>query len=72
MFSKAECITMQLSGVCDAATRKAAAQAIKHVNGVRSVAIDRQNAVAQVTFLPEKTTVPAITDALEQAGFFVI
>ncbi len=69
---KAESITMQLSGVHDAATQKAAAQVLKSINGVRSVSVDRRSAVADVTFLPEKTTVPTLTQALAEAGFSVI
>ncbi|MBR5539878.1 MAG: hypothetical protein IKU56_00670 [Clostridia bacterium] len=69
---KAESITMQLSGVHDAATQKAAVQVLKSINGVRSVSVDRRRAVADVTFLPTKTTVPTLTQALAEAGFSVI
>ncbi len=72
MFGKAESITMQLSGVHDAATQREATQVLKSINGVRSVSVDRRSAVADVTFLPEKTTVPALTQALADAGFSVI
>ncbi len=72
MFSKAESITMQLSGVQDLATQRAAAQALKRVDGVRTVSVNRRNAIAAVSFYPEKTTVSAMTKALEQAGFSVI
>lgn len=72
MFGKAESITMQLSGVHDAVTQKAAEQTLKRINGVRSVSVDRRRAVADVTFVPEKTTVPALTQALAEAGFSVI
>ncbi len=72
MFSKAESITMQLSGVHDVATQKAAVQALKGINGVRTVSVDRRRAVADVTFFPEKTTVSALTQALADAGFSVI
>lgn len=72
MFGKAESITMQLSGIHDSATQKTAAQVLKSVHGVRSVSVDRHRAVADVTFLPEKTTVPALTQALAEAGFSVI
>ena len=72
MFSKAESITMQLSGVTDGATQKAAVQVLRGINGVRSVSVDRKSAVAAVTFLPDKTTVPTLTKALEEAGFSVI
>lgn len=72
MFGKAESITMQLSGVHDAATQRAAVQVLKSIHGVRSVSVDRQSAVADVTFLPEKTTVPVLTQALAEAGFSVI
>ena len=72
MFTKAESITMQLSGVHDAATQKTATQVLKSINGVRSVTVDRRHAVADVTFLPQKTTVSVLTKALEDAGFSVI
>lgn len=72
MFGKAESITMQLSGVTDGATQKAAAQALRSVNGVRSVSVDRKSAVAAVTFSPDKTSVPVLTQALADAGFTVI
>lgn len=70
MLSKTECITMKLDGVHNAATRKAAAQVLRELPGVRSVSV-RQDA-ANVTFLPDKTTVPQMTVALDQAGFSVI
>lgn len=69
MFSNAEVITMQLSGVYDAATGKAAAQALRQVDGVRAVSVDSRNAVAQVTFMPSKTSVDTLTAALADAGF---
>ncbi|MBQ7037795.1 MAG: hypothetical protein IJN61_01605 [Clostridia bacterium] len=69
---KAESITMQLSGVHDSATQKAAAQVLKNIHGVRSASVDRHSAVADVTFFPQKTTVPVLTKALEDAGFLVI
>ncbi len=70
MLSKAESITMKLDGVHDAATRKAAAQVLRELPGVRSVSV-RQDA-ANVTFFPNKTTVPQMTAALDRAGFSVI
>lgn len=70
MFTKTEAITMQLSGVHDTATKKAATQCLRHINGVKSVSV--QGAVATVTYLPEKTTVPTLTKALSDAGFRVI
>ena len=69
MFSSAEVITMQLSGVYDAATGKAAAQVLRQVDGVRAVSVNSRNAVAQVTFLPSKTSVDTLTAALADAGF---
>ena len=72
MFAKAENITMQLSGVHDAATQKAAVQALRNIPGVRTVSVDRHSAVARVTFVPEKTTVPVMTEALRNAGFPVV
>ncbi len=70
MLSKSECITMKLLGVHDTATRKAAAQVLRDIPGVRSVSV-RQDA-ARVTFSPERTTVPQMTAALDAAGFSVI
>ena len=72
MFRKAESITMQLSGVHNTATQKAAVRTLKGINGVRSVTVDRRLAVAAVTFYPEKTTVSALTKALADAGFPVV
>ena len=69
---KAECITMQLSGVHDAATQKAAVAVLRQIDGVRSVSVDRHSAVAAVSFRPDKTTVPTLTKALADAGFSVI
>lgn len=70
MLSKAEHITMKLDGVYDAATRKAAAQVLRDLPGIRSVSV--RNDAAQVTFFPDKTTVPQMTAALDRAGFSVI
>ena len=70
MFSKAESITMKLGGVYDAATRKAAVQVLREIPGVRSASV-RQDA-ANVSFYPDKTTVPEMTAALANAGFPVI
>ena len=72
MFERPESITMQLSGVHDAATQRAATQVLKSISGVRSVSVDRRSAVADVTFLPGKTTVPTLTQVLAEAGFSVI
>ncbi len=70
MFAKAESITMKLDGVHDAATRRAAAQVLRRVPGVRSVSV-RQDA-ANVLFYPDKVTVSEMTAALGIAGFSVI
>ena len=72
MFAKSEAITMQLSGVHDAATRRAATAVLRQIDGVRSVSVDRHSAMAVVSFRPDKTTVPALTKALADAGFSVI
>ncbi len=70
MFSKAESITMKLDGVHDAADRRAAAQVLRGMPGVRLATV-RQDA-ANVSFYPDKTTVPEMTAALANAGFPVI
>ena len=70
MFSKAESITMKLDGVHDTVTRKAAAQVIREIDGVRSVTV--KNDAANVSFYPSRTTVSELTSALESAGFSVI
>ncbi len=70
MFSKAESITMKLDGVHDAATRKAAAQVLRDIPGVRSASVRRD--AANVSFYPDKTTVSEMTTALANAGFSVI
>ncbi len=72
MFVKPEAITMQLTGVHDSATGKAAAQALRQIAGVRSVSVDRHRATAAVTFSPDRTTVSELTRALADAGFYVI
>ncbi len=63
---------MQLSGVHDVATQRTAAQVLRHIDGVRAVTVDRQSAVANITFLPDKTTVSVMIRALAEAGFSVI
>ncbi|MBR2406309.1 MAG: heavy-metal-associated domain-containing protein [Clostridia bacterium] len=70
MFSKAESITMKLDGIHDAASRRAAVQVLREMPGVRSASV-RQGA-ANVSFYPDKTTVPEMTAALADAGFSVI
>ena len=70
MLSKAECITRKLSGVHDAASRRAAAQVLRELPGVRSASVHGD--AARVTFLPDKTTVPQMTAALDRAGYTVI
>ena len=72
MFVKTESITMQLSGLCDAATRKTAAQTLRRVEGVRSVSVHRRLPDVAVSFEPSKTSVNTITKALESAGFYII
>lgn len=72
MLSRTESITMTLSGVHDAATGHAAAKALRQIDGVKSVTVNRRLAVAEVTFSPRKTTVDAMTQALAQAGFSVV
>lgn len=71
MFTKAESITMQLSGVTDMASRKAAAQVLRGQKGVRSAVVD-EGAVASVTYRADQTTVDTLTTALARAGYTVI
>ncbi len=70
MLSKAESITMKLSGVHDTATRRAAGRVLREMEGVRSVSV-RQD-TAHVAFYPEQTTVSQLTDALTAAGFPIV
>lgn len=70
MFSKAESITMKLDGVHDAASRRAAAQVLRELPGVRTATVRRD--AANVSFYPDKTTVPEMTQALAVAGFSVV
>ena len=62
---------MQLGGVSDAASRKAAAQLLRSQKGVRFAAVD-SHAVAAVTYRVGQTTVDTLTEALSNAGFRVI
>ena len=70
MLSDAERITMKLDGVHDTADRRAAAQVLRELPGVRSVTV--RGDAARVTFSPDKTTVPQMTAALDRAGYTVI
>ncbi len=71
MMTKPEAITMQLGGVTDAASRKAATQLLRSQKGVRSAVVDNR-AVAAVTYRADQTTVDTLTKALAQAGYPVI
>ena len=71
MFAGSESITMQLGGVTDAASRKAAAQVLRAQRGVKFAVVD-SHAVAAVTYRVGQTTVDTLTAALADAGFRVI
>lgn len=44
-------------------------QALRKVNGVREVTVNRDSARAMVTFEREKTDMPALHDAVLKAGY---
>lgn len=44
-------------------------KALRGKNGVKTVQVDRQNAVATVTFDSSQTDIPALHDALLAAGY---
>lgn len=44
-------------------------RAIRSVNGVKSIDVDRENARATVTYDNTKTDIPAIWDALKASGY---
>lgn len=48
---------------------KTLTKAIKRVNGVKDVAVDRNDATATVTFDTTKTDMPAIHEAVLGAGY---
>jgi copper chaperone len=44
-------------------------KALKRVNGIKEVSVDRQNAQATITFDTTKTDMPAIHDAILESGY---
>jgi copper chaperone CopZ len=44
-------------------------RALRGVNGVKSVHVDRENARAEVTYDTTKTDMPALDDALKKSGY---
>jgi copper chaperone CopZ len=44
-------------------------KALRGVNGVKAVEVDRQNARATVTYDTTKTDIPALDDALKKSGY---
>jgi Cu+-exporting ATPase len=44
-------------------------KALRKIPGVKEMSIDRQNAVATVTFDHRETNIPAIHDAVLKAGY---
>lgn len=48
---------------------KSLTKAIKKVNGIKDVEVDRQNARATVTFDTTKTDIAAIHEAIEHSGY---
>ena len=44
-------------------------KALRGVNGVKSVEVDRENARATVTYDTTKTDIPALDDALKKSGY---
>ena len=61
--------TLGIDGMtCDNCV-KTLTRAIKRVNGVKDVNVDRQDATATVTFDTTKTDMPAIHEAVLAAGY---
>jgi copper chaperone CopZ len=48
---------------------KTLSKAIKKVNGVKDVAVDRENARATVTFDTTKTDIAAVHESIERSGY---
>ena len=48
---------------------KTLTKALKRVNGVKDVAVDRENARASITFDSTKTDMPAIHEAILRSGY---
>jgi copper chaperone CopZ len=48
---------------------KTLAKALKRVNGVKDVEVDRENARASITFDTTKTDMPAIHEAILRSGY---
>ena len=71
MFHRSESITMQLGGITDERSRRAAVQVLRSQKGIKTVSIDRF-ATACVTYRADQTTVDTITTALNQAGYSLI
>jgi copper chaperone CopZ len=53
---------------CDNCVR-ALTRAVKQVNGVKDIRVDRENARAEITFDTTKTHLPAIHEAILRSGF---
>jgi copper chaperone len=53
---------------CDECVQKIE-NSLKNVNGVQSVQVDREKAVATVTYDSRKTDVPTLHDALLNSGY---
>ncbi len=70
MRCRTECVTMRLEGVQDPVARHTATAVLRALPGVRSASIRDDS--ARVTFYPDKTTVPQMTEALDRAGFSVV
>jgi copper ion binding protein len=61
--------TLAIEGMtCDNCV-KHVEKALRSVNGVKSVEVDRENARANVTFDTTKTDMPALDDALKKSGY---
>jgi copper chaperone CopZ len=61
--------TIAIEGMtCDNCV-KHVTRALRGVNGVKSVDVDRENARATVTYDTTKTDIPALDDALKKSGY---
>jgi copper chaperone len=61
--------TIAIEGMtCDNCVRHVT-KALRSVNGVKSVEVDRNSARANVTFDTTKTHMPALMDALKRSGY---
>ncbi len=69
LFSKTETITLSIGGMhCKHCAARVEA-ALKAVSGVKRVAVDLEKGSATVNYLPGKTDVSDMIDAVSKLGF---